>query len=272
MEETNDLEMPTQPLKALKSSVCTDVILKTIIDHFAVNDAPIDVKEMAESIEFYLRTRRRLMGAAKKRNAKNVRIAKEISKDENENEDSTGGAKRSPTIIHVYDLCSGHGLTGMLFAACNPPNDDRIVKTYLVDMVEPPSHEILRDLIAEVCPWIKSHDTVQFSACPLESFAIQETEIVCPIVIATHACGTLTDKVLEEAVKMEACAIAAMPCCYTGTDKGTPYGIKRAMGVSWAADIRRTYYLDDHNFHTDYSTIPLEITPLNRIIVAEDRS
>ena len=70
---------------------------------------------------------------------------------------------------------------------------------------------------------------------------------------------------------MNACAIAAMPCCYTGTAKGSPYGIKRALGVAWAADIRRTQFLDSNQYHVDYSTIPIEITPLNRIILAEER-
>ena len=70
---------------------------------------------------------------------------------------------------------------------------------------------------------------------------------------------------------MKACAIAAMPCCYTGTDQGVPYGIRRAFGVAWAADIRRSQFLDDNMYHVDYVTIPKEITPLNRIIMAEER-
>jgi len=162
----------------------------------------------------------------------------------------------------------------MLFAACNPPRQDRIVKTYLVDIVQPSSHQALKELIAEVCPW--ANDNVQFHTSDSNSFdsmtmsntnTNKNAQNVCSIVIATHACGTLTDKVLEEAVKMECCAIAAISCCYTGTDKGVPYGIKRAHGVVWAADIKRAYFLDSHNFHTDYSTIPLKITPLNRIVV-----
>jgi hypothetical protein len=68
-----------------------------------------------------------------------------------------------------------------------------------------------------------------------------------------------------------ACGIAVMPCCYTGTDKGTPYGIKRALGVSWAADIRRSFYLMEHGYHSDFATIPREITPMNRILVGEKR-
>jgi len=259
-EDSDDLRIPERQLNPLKPSANTDLILKTIMDNFALNDAPVDAKEMAESMEFYMRTRKRLLGVAKKRIAK-------ISNDRHKG----GGSEEENQIvnIHVYDLCAGHGLTGMLFAACNPPREDIIVRTHLVDISEPPSHKVLKDLIAEVCPWIKNE--VQFNTCSLKELHINDSKDVCPIVIATHACGNLTDEVLDEAVSMNACAIAAMPCCYTGTAKGSPYGIKRALGVAWAADIRRTQFLDSNQYHVDYSTIPIEITPLNRIILAEER-
>ena len=268
-QESDHLVIPQRQPHPLTPSANTDLILKTIMDNFALNDAPIDAKEMAESMEVYLRTRKRLLGIANKRIAK-------ISKDSDENEkiyskdDDSSEKKDNPVVnVHVYDLCAGHGFTGMLFAACNPPLKGRIVKTFLVDIEEPPSHTILKELIAEVCPWIK--DNVQFNVCSLEELNTEVTKDSCSIVIATHACGKLTDQVLNEAVRMDACAIAAMPCCYTGTDKGTPYGIKRALGVAWAADIRRTQFLDSNKYHVDYSTIPVEITPLNRIIMAEER-
>ncbi|VEU43594.1 unnamed protein product [Pseudo-nitzschia multistriata] len=286
--DNDNLQQQGECALPLKPTANTDLILKTIMDHFAFHDAPVDVKEMAESMEFYLRTRKRLMGMAKKRIMKNARSG-------NGDEDSIcTKCEVNEKIVQVFDMCSGHGLTGMLFAACNPPkatqnNRTLVVETHLVDVVEPLSHVVLRELIADVCPWIK--DNVYFHACRLEELITtndrstdvsiecsnendSDTAVVagsCPIVIATHACGKLTDQVLHQAVDMNACAIAAMPCCYTGTDKGVSYGIRRALGVAWAADIRRTQFLDDNKYHVDYATIPLEITPLNRIIMAEER-
>ena len=292
------LVLPKEQIRPLKQTDCTDRILKSIIDHLAYNNAPVDVKEVAESIEFFLRTRKRLMGAAKKFHLKCDRQKKQLLGSgsgsdvgdgnasfckETKDDSNTFTAKRS---IHVYDLCSGHGLTGILFAACNPPNKDRIVKTILVDQTEPPSFQILSGLIGQICPWLD--DVIEFQSISLEEFQQQQQqqddenlnssnqekdkEDIAKLVIATHACGSLTDKVLEIAVNINACGIAAMPCCYTGTDKGTPYGIKRALGVSWSADIRRCFFLNDNNYHSDLATIPKEITPMNRIIVAEDRS
>lgn len=256
------LNVSIRPENPLSSNARTDVILKTIINHFAYHDAPVDVKEMAESIEFYLRTRKRLFGAASKRHLKNVK-----------NADSDLDQERMELVVH--DLCSGHGLTGMLFAACNPPKKEMSVNVVLVDMEKPPAHQILHDLISDVCPWVKENSLIKFQTRSLDTIgqedAMNGNKI--NIVVSIHACGKLTDLALQKAcLEFDACAIAAMPCCYTGTDKGMPYGMKRALGVAWCADVRRSMFLQENGYHTDFSTIPLEITPLNRIIVAEDRS
>lgn len=275
LDESNEFILPKAPLPPLKNTASTDVILERIVNHFAYNDAPLDVKEVAESVEFYLRTRKRMLGAAKKHHKKSLRLRAKRAAEE-EGKFSSTQLDDIPNDINVFDLCSGHGFTGMLFAACNPPRNnpnEQIVKVILLDIQKPPSHQILLDLITEVCPWVEN--AIQFVTMPIEEFKGDDDNSDIPntsIVIATHACGKLTDKALAFSVKIKACGIAAMPCCYTGTDKGAPFGVKRAMGVSWAADIRRSFFLNEHNYHTDFSTIPMEITPMNRIIVAEDRS
>jgi hypothetical protein len=258
-----------RPENPLSSNARTDVILKTIVNHFAYHDAPVDVKEMAESIEFYLRTRKRLLGAASKRHAKNIKNA-----DSNlYHLHQDGRAGRMNVVVH--DLCSGHGLTGMLFAACNPPSKDMSVSVILVDVAKPPAHQILYNLISDVCPWVKEDSLIEFQTRSLETVGQENIQVDKSnnIVLSIHACGSLTDLALEKAChKLNACVLAVMPCCYTGTDKGMPYGMKRALGVAWCADIRRSILLQENGYHTDFSTIPSEITPLNRIIVAEDRS
>lgn len=176
--------------------------------------------------------------------------------------------------ITIYDLCSGHGLTGMMFVACNPPrgNYRQLVRAVLVDQSKPQSHNVLREIISEVCPWVTA-DTIQFETCSLEDFKSKTNDMEgnASIVISTHACGSLTDTVLSYAVDKHASAVAVMPCCYTGTDQGTPYGLRRMLGVSLSADVRRSFYLQDHEYHGDFATIPKAITPMNRIIVGEKR-
>ena len=263
-DPSNSLQLPSydRPPKLELSSSKTETILKAIVDHLAFTDAPVDAKEVAESVEFYLRSAKRLLGAAK-------RLAKSSS------ESMDGDA-----CVIVQDLCCGHGLTGMLFAACNPQRSSKspIVTVALVDRFEPPSHRQLKDTIAEVCPWIRGEDSIRYVPSTLDAY-FQESEsnkgndgsTCASVIISTHACGSLTDDVLQYAIDSESAAVAVMPCCYTGTDKGTPYGIRRALGVSMAADVRRSFFLQEYGYHVDWATIPMEVTPMNRIIVAERR-
>lgn len=269
-DPSNSLQLPTydRPPK-LEVSSSTETILKAIVDHLAFADAPVDAKEVAESVEFYLRSAKRLLGAAK-------RITKSKS--------SMGGDVNADACVIVQDLCCGHGLTGMLFAACNPQrrsSKSMKVTASLVDRFEPPSHQQLRETIAEVCPWIRGEESIRFTPSTLDAY-FEESESKsndnaddgpnhASVIISTHACGSLTDDVLQYAIDSKSAAIAVMPCCYTGTDKGSPYGVRRALGVSMAADVGRSFFLQDCGYHVDFATIPIEVTPMNRIIVAERR-
>lgn len=249
-------------LPSLSPSTPTGKILKTIVDHLARRDAPVDAKEVAESMEFYLRSGKRLIGAARRVLQNSV--------------DRSG-----KSTITIHDLCSGHGLTGLIYLACNPPGRLRetTVRTVLVDQFEPRSHSVLRETIAEVCPWVSEEGAVLFETMPLEDYASQAAEQInsdvkrdnASIIISTHACGSLTDKVLQYAMDTEAASLAVMPCCYTGTDSSVPYGVRRMLGVSASADIQRSFNLADHDYHVDFAAIPRAITPMNRIIVAERR-
>ena len=246
----SDLQLPTydQPPR-LPTSSSTERILRTVVDHLAHSDCPVDAKEVAESVEFYHRTAKRLLGAAKR-----ITSAAMKSDDESTNSGS----------IVVQDLCCGHGLTGMLFVACNPPRSPASVgvRTVLVDRFEPPSHKQLRHAIAEVCPWMNDEDAVSFVPSTLDDHFAQESSSDAfgpnhaSVVISTHACGSLTDDILRYAVDGNCAALAVMPCCYTGTDKGVPYGIRRALGVSVAADVGRSFFLQERGYHVDWTTIP----------------
>lgn len=182
--------------------------------------------------------------------------------------------RRHRSTIHVQDLCSRHGLTGMIFVACNPPGrhvDGVKMTTTCVDRYEPKSHLVLRDIIAEVCPWVAVHGAVSFVTSPLEEFVKttrnregpqqsqqQRHTTMATIVVSTHACGSLTDTVLQYASDIHASSIAVMPCCYTGTAKDVPYGIRRMLGVALAADLRRCFVLQeqrDGGYHVDFTAI-----------------
>jgi hypothetical protein len=296
---------PPLPPKPLSPESSTKIILQRILEQLAYQDAPLDAKEVAESIEFYLRTYKRMLGATRRRKPQQRQHTDEAA--------ATQDDEREDSVVTVRDLCSGHGFTGMLYAACNPPKlrQGRFerMNVVLVDKTEPPSHKVLRDCLAEICPWIqagvvhkdescggdedndspkKRRNTIRFVESTLEEFASdsssgeEETNSHSNasassssyIVLSTHACGSLTDRVIEYCCgttnsSEPISALAVMPCCYTGTDEGVPYGIRRALGVSMSADVRRSFVLQDAGYHVDFATIPSEITPMNRIIVGE---
>ena len=289
------------------------------MDHLARRDAPVDAKEVAESVEFYLRCGKRLIGAARKAlppppTTRDRDDDDGRGKDDDDDDEAEGDERRRDCggrIIDVQDLCSGHGLTGLIFLACNPPGrtaDGSVVVTTLVDRAEPKSHSALRGIIAEVCPWVGADGAASFVASTLEEFAAASRfsssssaaavvddddddgkrappgegrglrrrpgrrRAISTIVISTHACGSLTDAVLEYAAEVSAASIAVMPCCYTGTADGAPYGVRRMLGVGMAADVRRAFELQGRgDYHVDFAAVPRAITPMNRIIVAERR-
>ena len=56
---------------------------------------------------------------------------------------------------------------------------------------------------------------------------------------------------------------------YTGTARGAPTGVRRALGVGAAADVMRSVRLQSAGYHVDWACIPRAVTPLNRILVAQ---
>jgi hypothetical protein len=305
------------PPQILSPNSSTKTILKRILEQLSYKDAPVDAKEVAESIEFYLRTYKRLLKSCASSGGGSG--SSSTTNNNNNNNDNNN-------IITVYDMCSGHGLTGMLFAACNPPSrgnnkkeqkqkPSTIIRVVLLDQIEPPCHKILKDCIIEICPWIATKidsssisdegnsNSIQFVEATLDEFKEQQQQekqtkeaddvnaSLSSIVISTHACGMLTDRVIdycccastptnnnnndqeqqEQQQKNKVSGLAVMPCCYTGTDFDVPYGIKRILGVSMSADIRRCFKLQEAGYHVDFNTIPSEITPMNRIIIGENK-
>lgn len=163
---------------------------------------------------------------------------------------------RRPILV---DLACGHGLVGLLFAAFEPS----VERVMLIDAARPPSHDVVAAAVAEVAPW----------ALAKVSFAEMDIRASLPIpataargVVSIHACGQLTDAVLLAAASMKA-TVAVMPCCYTGTSKGSPSGIRRALGVSMAADIDRSYRLQAAGYDVDWAAIPGAVTRMNRILI-----
>ncbi len=182
----------------------------------------VKMKEVFESFEFFERVRRRV---------------------------------RRPVMV---DLCAGHGLTGVLFAAF----ERSVERVFLVDLVKPPSHAKIMEAVGAVAPWV--HDKVEFVVDHLR--VARELDPRPQSVVAVHACGVRTDRSLDVALDLGV-PVAVMPCCYAQTAKDAPRSVHEALGIELATDIHRTYRLEAAGYRVEWGAVPRVITDKNRVLV-----
>jgi len=156
----------------------------------------------------------------------------------------------------VVDLCAGHGLTGMVFAAF----ERSVEEVWLVDKRKPDSVAVILDAVASVAPWVP--DKVRFHVERMERVVVPEGAGV----LGVHACGKRTDGVIAAAVRV--CGpVAVMPCCHGSARPRAPEVLRDQLGVELATDVHRTYRLEAAGYQVGWRHIPSAITPMNRILV-----
>jgi len=163
----------------------------------------------------------------------------------------------------VTDLCCGHGLTGILFALF----ERAVERVVLVDRQEPPSYGKVLACAIRLGPWVA--DKVRFEKLKMKN--VEENLEPSASIIATHACGVLTDRCIDCALAVKG-AIALMPCCYPTGRCDAPAAIQLALGTNLAFDIHRTYRLEAAGYHVRWNSIPEEITPMNRVLIGTIRA
>ena len=158
----------------------------------------------------------------------------------------------------MADLCCGHGLTGLLFAAF----ERGVEQVYLVDRRKPASQPRLMGALLSVAPWVES------KVIYLESSIAKGAAELPPgtAILGVHACGVRTDRCTEVAVQLRG-PVAVMPCCYAQTAKRAPRALVRSLGAELATDVDRTYRLQAAGYQVDWSAIPKAVSDKNRILV-----
>lgn len=160
----------------------------------------------------------------------------------------------------VADLCCGHGLTGLLFAAI----DRDVEQVVLLDRKKPPKADLVLEAVTEAAPWVSGkvrwiEDKVARAGAHLEAGTS---------VIAVHACGVRTDRAIEAAIAVNG-HVAVVPCCYTRTAHDAPAALREALGAELTADIHRTYALEAKGYRASWTAIPEAITPMNRVLIGQ---
>ena len=156
----------------------------------------------------------------------------------------------------VLELAAGHGLLAAMLLIL----DDHLTEAICVDVTEPPSHRrVLRVLEAR---WPRLAGRIHY-----REQRIDETQAAPEsLVISVHACGALTDQTLDLAVSARS-RVVVLPCCHDlkRCDTGELTGW---MDGPLAVDATRVARLHGAGYRVLTATIPADITPKNRLLMA----
>jgi hypothetical protein len=157
----------------------------------------------------------------------------------------------------IIDMACGHGLLGQIMLLL----DNTSPGVVAVDKTLPPScHKLHTALIHD---WPRLENRINFIQTDLAEIALNKNDIV----VSAHACGSLSDIILDRAVEAGA-RLALLPCCHDikTCDTGNLEGW---VDCSLAIDATRVARLRQHGYSVMTKLIPDDITPKNRLILAE---
>ncbi|HET7698251.1 MAG TPA: methyltransferase [Vicinamibacterales bacterium] len=156
----------------------------------------------------------------------------------------------------VVDLGSGHGLLAQVLLIL----DDSSPAAIAIDKSQPPCAARVHEALTAV--WPRLAGRVTFLEGDLASVRIARDDLV----VSSHACGRLSDVVIDQASAAGA-RLALMPCCHDfgACDAGSFSGwMDRALAI----DAARVVRLESRGYRVWTQTIPAEITPRNRLLLA----
>ena len=157
----------------------------------------------------------------------------------------------------VVDLASGHGLLAQILLLMDPG----VTGALAVDRRIPENAARLADELKSEWPGLAGR--FAFHEGNLEEVPLQGDDIV----VSVHACGGLTDLVLERAMAAGA-RVAVLPCCHdiAGSDAG---GLQGWLDGPLAVDVTRAALLRSRGYLVHTQLIPGDITPKNRLLLGE---
>ena len=155
----------------------------------------------------------------------------------------------------IVDVGGGHGLLAQMMLLL----DDSSPEALVVDKTLPPSSRKVHDALVQA--WPRLGGRVRFVTAALEGVEILPADIV----VSSHACGSLTDRILDRAAAARA-RVAVLPCCHdlASCDAGQLSGW---VDAPFAIDIVRAMRLEERGYRIWTQTIPAVITPKNRLLL-----
>ncbi|WP_366526137.1 methyltransferase [Geothrix sp.] len=157
----------------------------------------------------------------------------------------------------VVDLACGHGLVAQILLLL----DDTSPSALAVDQRIPKSAATLE---ASLCrDWPRLQGRVRYLESDLRAVPLGRDDLI----VSAHACGGLTDLILERAAAARAC-VAVLPCCHN-LQKADLGGLEGWLDGPLAIDATRAARLRFQGYRVFTQVIPGDITPKNRLLMAE---
>jgi Methyltransferase domain len=159
----------------------------------------------------------------------------------------------------IVDLGAGHGLLAHVMLLLDDSSPGALVVDTALALSSARVHEAL------VHAWPRLSGRVQFLEQAIDDVQIERGDIVA----SSHACGALTDRILDRASAAGA-RVAVLPCCHdlAACDTGELAGW---VDGPIAIDIVRALGLKQRGYRIWTQTIPSAITPKNRLLLGAPR-
>jgi len=156
----------------------------------------------------------------------------------------------------VVDLAAGHGLLAYTMLLL----DDSSPRAVCVDTRRPDSAPRLAAILEE--RWTRLRDRVTYLEAPIEAAPVDVDSLAASV----HGCGPLTDQVIDRAIAANA-PVAVLPCCHDLRACDTGH-LEGWLDGPLAVDVTRAARLRHAGYRVLTQTIPGDVTPMNRLLLA----
>ena len=159
----------------------------------------------------------------------------------------------------IVDIGGGHGLLAHVMLLLDNSSPEALV----VDTTLPASSARLHRAL--VAAWPRLSDRIVFVQGRVEDVALDANDVV----VSAHACGSLSDVVLDRAAAARA-RVAVLPCCHD-LDVNDDGGLSGWVEGPLAVDVVRALRLKQQGYRIWTQSISAEITPKNRLLIGAPR-
>ncbi len=157
----------------------------------------------------------------------------------------------------VLDLACGHGLLAHIMLILDNSSSTAIAVDRKIPLN---AKKLSNELIAS---WPRLRNRIIYKEKDVRKICVLPDDIV----VSAHACGSLTDLIIDKAIEKHS-RVAVLPCCHNVKVSCTA-GLEGWMDNTLAVDTMRAVKLRSYGYKIVTQKIPDDITPKNRLLMGE---